>query len=85
MRNKQFFRHLEDGREDAEAEQEKTLDDTRDTNAEILQPISKEEEQLKKRKMEELFTPKESKISRLKKKRMDKFIEHQLKREEKRS
>lgn len=83
VRNKQFFRHLEDGREDTEAEQKKTLDDTRDTNAEILQPISKEEEQLKKRKMEELFTPKESKISRLKKKRMDKFIEHQLKREEK--
>lgn len=83
VRNKQFTRHLEDGREDEPDDDIKSLEDTRDTNAEILQPLSKEEEQLKKRKMEELFTPKESKVGRLKKKRLDKFIEHQLKREEK--
>lgn len=83
VRNKQFFRQVEDTQEDNSGEEKEVLDDTRDTNAEILQPISREEDQLRKRKMEELFTPKESKVSRLKKKRMDKFIEHQLKREEK--
>lgn len=79
IRNKQFLREVEDV-EDAEEQPELEV---QDSNAELLKPVSKEEEQLKKRKLQELFTPKESKISRQKKKRLDKFIEHQLKREEK--
>lgn len=83
VRNKQFFRHLENGEQEESRDNSSAVDDNRDTNAELLKPMSKEEEQLKKRKLEELFAPKESKVSRLKKKRLDKFIEHQLKREEK--
>lgn len=54
-----------------------------DTNVAVLKPLTEEEKLEKKRKLEELFTPKETKISRTKKKRLEKFIEHQLKREEK--
>lgn len=79
VRNKQFLRQVEDV-DDEDKQPELEIEDT---NAELLKPVSKEEQQLKKRKLEELFTPKESKISRQKKKRLDKFIEHQLKREEK--
>lgn len=83
VRNKQFFRHMDDGNHDESKDESTAIDEDRDSNAELLQPMSKEEEQLKKRKLEELFAPKESKVSRQKKKRLDKFIEHQLKREEK--
>lgn len=80
VRNKQFFRHLEDGKED---EKGSVIEENEDSNAVLLKPMSKEEKELKKRKLEELFAPKESKVSKQKKKRLEKFIEHQLKREEK--
>ncbi|QLQ78088.1 hypothetical protein HG537_0A03350 [Torulaspora globosa] len=76
VRNKQFFRHQED-------EKGPIIEENEDSNAVLLKPMSKEEKQLKKRKLEELFAPKESKVSKQKKKRLEKFIEHQLKREEK--
>ncbi|WLF77461.1 putative ATP-dependent RNA helicase DHR1 [Lodderomyces elongisporus] len=57
-----------------------------DPNAQILKPVTEEERLARKRALEEnLFTQnaKEAKISKAKKKRLDKYIEHQLKREEK--
>lgn len=81
VRNKQFFRESEDSSE----VDEKVEPGAQDANAEILKPMTNEEKQLKKRKLQELFAPKESKVSRLKKKRLDKFIEHQLDREEKKA
>lgn len=80
VRNKQFLRHMEDG---ADGDEEEVQE--HDSNAELIQPLSKEEKELKKRKLELLFTPEETKISRTKKKRLDKFIEQQLKREEKKT
>lgn len=80
VRNKQFLRHLEDG---ADGDEEEVQE--HDSNAELIQPLSKEEKELKKRKLELLFTPEETKTSRTKKKRLDKFIEHQLKKEEKKT
>lgn len=79
VRNKQFLRHLDDGSEEAKDEKKQV----EDTNSVLLKPMTEEEKEIKKRKLEELFTPKESKVSRTKKKRLEKFIEHQLKREEK--
>ncbi|GAV51821.1 hypothetical protein ZYGR_0AF02920 [Zygosaccharomyces rouxii] len=80
IRNKQFLRAAED--EDEVPEESKEPQES-DPNAEILPPMSQEEKGLKKRKLQELFTPKETKISRIKRKRLDKFIEHQLRKEEK--
>ncbi|KAI5957492.1 ECM16 [Candida theae] len=57
-----------------------------DSNAEILAPVSEEERLARKRALEEnLYTQnsKDEKLSKAKKKRLDKYIEHQLKREEK--
>ncbi|SCW00720.1 LAFE_0C10462g1_1 [Lachancea fermentati] len=82
VRNKQFLRHLEDGTEDNNEHEAKEIKE-KDPNAEILEPLSKEEKDLKKRKLKELFMPNDSKVSRAKKKRLEKFVEHQLKREEK--
>lgn len=82
VRNKQFFRHIESNDEGIN-DREEAQPVEEDSNSEVLKPLTNEEKALKKRKLEELFTPKESKISKLKKKRLDKFIEHQLKREEK--
>lgn len=79
VRNKQFNRDEEDNESDHGNDVEQ------DTNSEILKAMTEEEKQEKKRKLEDLFTPKESKVSRQKKKRLDKFIEHQLKREEKKT
>ncbi|CCK68264.1 ATP-dependent RNA helicase ECM16 KNAG_0A06020 [Huiozyma naganishii CBS 8797] len=81
VRNKQFHRD-----EEKESDHEGSKETTQaDPNAEILQPQTRDEIEQKKRKLEELFVPKESKVSRLKKKRLDKFIEHQLKREERKT
>ncbi|GMM53658.1 ATP-dependent RNA helicase [Maudiozyma humilis] len=80
VRNKQF--HRDDPEEESSHDEG---NDNQDTNSEILKPMTEEEKLQKKRKLQELFTPKESKVSRQKKKRLDKFIEHQLKREEKKS
>ncbi|CCE64108.1 hypothetical protein TPHA_0G02710 [Tetrapisispora phaffii CBS 4417] len=85
VRNKQFTRHLDDGNNKNESDNVNTVERTDDTNAMILKPLSEEEKALKKRKLQELFQPKESKVSRMKKKRLDKFIEHQLKKEEKKT
>lgn len=86
-RHKQFFRHMDDGTEKKEDEQEKKSEDffnEESTNAEILKAVSEEERAERKRKLEEqLFGQKETKMSKSKKKRLDKYIEHQLKREEK--
>ncbi|CCH46061.1 putative ATP-dependent RNA helicase [Wickerhamomyces ciferrii] len=85
VRQKQFTRHLDDGTGNGEDQDTTpTTQEPENTNAEIFQPMSKEEREAKKRKLEEQVRPKEeSKISRAKKKRLDKYIEHQLKREEK--
>lgn len=83
IRNKQFLRTVEDEDDDDEAPEESKEVQEADPNAEILPPMSQEEKGLKKRKLQELFAPKETKISRIKRKRLDKFIEHQLRKEEK--
>ncbi|ODQ61508.1 hypothetical protein WICANDRAFT_28445 [Wickerhamomyces anomalus NRRL Y-366-8] len=81
VRQKQFTRHLDDG---TQAKEEPKEEETNNPNAEILQPMTKAEREDRKRKLEEQIRPKaESKVSRNKKKRLDKYIEHQLKREEK--
>ncbi|AGO13362.1 AaceriAFR222Wp [[Ashbya] aceris (nom. inval.)] len=80
VRNKQFTKY------DDEVEQASDHDESGEQtnpNAEVLPALTPEEKEQKKRKLEELFTPKETKVSRKKKKRLEKFIEHQLKREEK--
>ncbi|KAK9475897.1 P-loop containing nucleoside triphosphate hydrolase protein [Lipomyces japonicus] len=54
-----------------------------DPNAAVLLPMTAEEKAAKKAELEQLFKPPESKLSRVKRKRLDKYIERQLKREEK--
>lgn len=84
-RNKQFYR------QDDEEENEPTPDtteicNTQDSNSEILAPVTEEERLAKKRALEQnLYSEnsKKEKMSRAKKKRLDKYIDHQLKREEK--
>ncbi|CAN3364950.1 probable ATP-dependent RNA helicase DHR1 [Diutina catenulata] len=83
-RQKQFNRVHDDGTsqpEDAVAPAEEPVD----TNAEVLVPMTAAEKEERKRKLaEEIYTDQsESKMSRSKRKRLDKYIEHQLKREEK--
>ncbi|EJS44236.1 ecm16p [Saccharomyces arboricola H-6] len=87
VRNKQFTRQDENDEEIKQPDSDPSQDNVPNSNvnAEILEPLTEEEKKLKKRKLQELFTPKESKVSRLKKKRLDKFIEHQLKREERKT
>jgi len=82
VRQKQFTRHLDDGTGEPTPVPED--EEPVNPNAEIYQPMSKEERESRKRKLAEQLRPKtESKVSRAKKKRLDKYIEHQLKREEK--
>ena len=92
VRNKQFTRAAaadSDSENDSGSDNDDSGSDLEskkvpeDTNVAVLKPLTEEEKLEKKRKLEELFTPKETKISRTKKKRLEKFIEHQLKREEK--
>lgn len=88
-RQKQFTRHLDDGTENHAgdgddggrgADEEAAFD----PNAEMLQPMTKQEKEDRKRKLQEELRPaSESKMSKQKRKRLDKYIEHQLKREEK--
>ncbi|KAK9372029.1 P-loop containing nucleoside triphosphate hydrolase protein [Lipomyces chichibuensis] len=54
-----------------------------DPNAQVLVPMTEEEKAAKKSELEKLLKPPESKWSRAKAKRLDKYIERQLKREEK--
>ncbi|CAH6718665.1 probable ATP-dependent RNA helicase DHR1 [[Candida] jaroonii] len=84
-RNKAYFRQLDDGTEPEEPQQ---VAIETDPNAEILKPLTEAEKAERKRKLqEELYSmnEKESKLSRSKRKRLDKYIEHQLKREEKKA
>lgn len=83
-RNKQFTRHLDNQLDTEETPQDEPQE--LDPNAEILKPMTDQEKLDRKRKlMESLYSEneKESKMSRAKKKRLDKYIEHQIKREEK--
>lgn len=86
-RQKQFTRLLDNGVE--EPEEPKDLMNTESNpNAEILKPMTDEEKAERKRKLAEalyLENEKESKLSRAKRKRLDKYIEHQIKREEKKA
>ncbi|KAK9243577.1 P-loop containing nucleoside triphosphate hydrolase protein [Lipomyces tetrasporus] len=52
-------------------------------NAPVLVPMTEDEKAAKKAELELLLKPPESKFSKAKKKRLDKYIERQLKREEK--
>lgn len=82
-RNKQFFRH--ENQENDVSDLNLGATET-DPNAEILQPMTDLERLERKRKLQEqlfLENEKGAKLSRAKKKRFDKYIEHQLKREEK--
>lgn len=71
VRNKQFTRQDENDEEmkkpDSNSSESNTVDSN--VNADILKPLTDEEKKIKKRKLQELFTPKESKVSRLKKKK----------------
>ncbi|KAK9365097.1 P-loop containing nucleoside triphosphate hydrolase protein [Lipomyces kononenkoae] len=54
-----------------------------DPNAPVLVPMTEQEKARKKEELEALLKPSESKLSRAKRKRLDKYIERQLNREEK--
>ncbi|RCK67784.1 putative ATP-dependent RNA helicase DHR1 [Candida viswanathii] len=88
-RNKQFYRQDQDNEDDhrpEEASDATQMFHNEDSNAEILAPVTEEERQARKRALEEsLYTQneKQEKMSKAKKKRLDKYIDHQLKREEK--
>ncbi|OBA24153.1 P-loop containing nucleoside triphosphate hydrolase protein [Metschnikowia bicuspidata var. bicuspidata NRRL YB-4993] len=86
-RNKQFTRPAEDAAEEpAPAAPEPSSDVAADPNAEILQPMTAEEKEERKRRLAETLyseNEREQKMSRAKRKRLDKYIEHQIKREEK--
>ncbi|RKP29551.1 P-loop containing nucleoside triphosphate hydrolase protein [Metschnikowia bicuspidata] len=79
-RNKQ---HARDSGETQPAP-EPAAREVEDPNAEVLMPVTAEEMELRKRALQESLYAQnsESKMSRAKKKRLDKYIEHQLKREE---
>lgn len=84
-RNKQFYR--QDDEEETETTPDTTeIFNTQDSNSEILAPVTEEERLARKRALEQnLYSEnsKKEKMSRAKKKRLDKYIDHQLKREEK--
>lgn len=82
-RNKQFTRHAEDEPGPAHVQVAEE-----DPNAAILKPMTEQEKNDRKRHLEETLysqNEKETKLSRAKKKRLDKYIEHQIKREEKKT
>lgn len=90
VRNKQFNRPTEEainGDEPAAANVDPTkLFNEENSNSEILKPMTDEEKLERKRTLEATLyaeNQKESKMSRSKRKRLDKYIDHQLKREEK--
>ncbi len=72
-RQKQFHRDEEDNNQDANDSVNETKEV--DPNSEILLPMTSEEKAERKRKLEESLIPvKENKISRNKRKRLDKYI-----------
>lgn len=85
-RNKMYFRQLEEDNTESQLVEEVKVEQEMDPNAEILKPMTAEEKAEKKRALElQVYSmnDKESKMSKNKRKRLDKYIEHQLKREEK--
>ena len=83
IRNKQFTRHIDDS---GDSEKNNTnVEEDLDTNKSIIVPVTESEKQSRKRKLhDQIFNEqKESKISRQKKKRLEKYIDHQFAREEK--
>ena len=87
-RNKQFYRqdHDESDQEQGDVKDATQIFNNENSNSEILVPVTEEERQARKRALEEtLYTQneKQEKLSKSKKKRLDKYIDHQLKREEK--
>lgn len=83
-RNKQFSRDIEP--EDEAENRPPVLE--QNSNAETLFPVTEEERNQRKRALEQSLYAQnlvESKMSRAKKKRLDKYIEHQLKREERKA
>lgn len=88
-RNKAYFNQFDDGNQETPDQPKPSLasqiDD--DPNAQILKPLTDQEKEERKRKLQEdlYMGNKESKVSRAKRKRLDKYIEHQLKREEKKA
>ena len=72
-RNKQFTRHEADGTD--EIVENESQENNEDPNSEILKALTDQEKKERKRKMEEMIysaNEKESKMSRTKKKRLDK-------------
>lgn len=81
IRNKQFTRHVDDGVEEDKSE----INDELNSNKEMIVPSTEEEKTIRKRKLhDQIFgDQQESKISRQKRKRLEKYIDHQFAREEK--
>lgn len=71
-RNKWMYQ--DDGEEPKADKVEEPVIEPADPNAETLLPISKEEKAARKRELEEILKPAESKWSSQKKKRLDKYI-----------
>lgn len=67
-------RYEEDESNEGTSEQPVVLVDQPDVNAEILLPMTTEEKVERKRKLHESLKPKEEKMSKAKKKRLDKYI-----------
>ncbi|ANB14176.1 Ecm16p [Sugiyamaella lignohabitans] len=67
VRNKSF-------QQDDEEVQPTTTDVPLDPNAEVLLPLTTEEKMERKRQLEELLKPAETKMSSSKRKRLDKYI-----------
>lgn len=85
-RNKSYYQQLElEPGQDRESSLSQSETVNENTNLEILPIVSEAEKAERKRRLqEELYRDQpESKISRAKRKRLDKYIEHQLKRQEK--
>ncbi|CCE78848.1 Piso0_000880 [Millerozyma farinosa CBS 7064] len=87
-RNKHLFQSEDESKEVTSPERHNTelFQTEKNSNSEVLKPLTEEEKNERKRRLETLLykeNEKESKLSRTKKKRLDKYIEHQLKREEK--
>lgn len=87
-RNKHLFQSEDESKEEILPERPSTelFQTEENSNSEVLKPLTEDEKNERKRRLESILykeNEKESKLSRTKKKRLDKYIEHQLKREEK--
>lgn len=73
-RNKSQYQQDDDNIEAAADDQPVIPAEETDVNAEILLPMTTEEKIERKRKLHESLKPKEEKMSKAKKKRLDKYI-----------